>query len=168
MRPIESELKMKGIIMAHAKIGDKVKINYIGKLENGTVFDSTLDHGHGNNEECGCSSGPAEIVIGDGEMFPEIDEALVGMAPGEKKSVTIHAGTAFLAYDNDQVFTVPRSDMPDDLHPSVGDELVIANEGGEEIEVSVLEVCEESVTFDANHPLSGKDLFFEIEMLEIQ
>jgi peptidylprolyl isomerase len=157
--------------MAKAKIGDKVKINYIGKLENGTIFDSTMGHGHEksdcSDEECGCSGGPAEIVLGEGEMFPQIDEALAGMVPGEKKSVIIQAGTAFFAYDNDQVFTILRSDMPDDLQPAVGDELVIASEGGEEIEVSVLEVCAESVTFDANHPLAGKDLFFDIELLEI-
>jgi len=163
--------------MAHAKKGNKVIIGYIGRLEDGTIFDSTSeeDCSHAefdcSDDDCGCdcerSSGPMELVVGDGEMFPEIDEALVGMAPGERKTVIIHAGNAFGEYDLDQVFIVPRDDMPDDLRPSAGDELVIANDDGEEIEVAVIEVSEESVTFDANHPLAGKDLIFEIELLEI-
>jgi len=163
--------------MAQAKKGDKVKINYIGRLEDGSIFDSTAadDCSHTEfdcaDEDCGCDcehlSGPAELIIGDEEMFPQIDEALTGMTPGEKKTVVINAGSAFGEYDEDQVFTVPHSDMPDDLRPSVGDELLIANEGGEEIEVSVLEVSKDGVIFDANHPLAGKDLIFEIELLEI-
>ncbi|BCS55312.1 peptidylprolyl isomerase [Geobacter sp. SVR] len=162
--------------MAQAKKGDKVRINYTGTLEDGTVFDSTLEDQECETEECesedcgcGCGeeTGPMELTIGGGEFFTQIEEALVGMAPGEKKSVTIPAKDAFGEYDTEKVFNVPRSDMPEDLKPEVGDELTISNEDDEEFEVTVVEVQEDSVTFDTNHPLAGEDLTFEIELLEI-
>jgi peptidylprolyl isomerase len=164
--------------MAQAKQGDKVKINYTGTLEDGTVFDSTYedecDHDECETDDCndddcgcGCESGPMELIIGTGELFPQIDEALVGMAPGEKKTITIPAGDAFGEYDKDKVFTVPRVDLPDDLQPAVGDELVLSNEDDEELGVVVVESGPESVTFDANHPLAGENLSFEVELLEI-
>ncbi len=164
--------------MAQAKKGDKVTINYIGTLEDGTVFDSTLedecDHDECETDDCGdddcgcgCESGPMELVIGTGELFSQIDEALIGMAPGEKKTVVIPAGDAFGEYDQEKVFTVPRADLPEDLQPVVGDELVLSNEDDEELGVAVVEVSDESVTFDSNHPLAGEDLSFEVELLEI-
>jgi peptidylprolyl isomerase len=164
--------------MSQAKKGDKVKINYTGKLEDGTVFDSTLEEECGHDEcetddcsdddcGCGCESGPMELTIGGGELFSQIDDALIGMAPGEKKTVVIPAADAFGAFDQEKVFTVPRSDLPEDLKPEVGDELVLGNEDDEELGVAVIEVSDESVTFDSNHPLAGEDLSFEVELLEI-
>ncbi len=160
--------------MAQAKKGDKVKINYTGKLEDGTVFDSSIDsegcgsdHEHGDECGCGGEEGPAELTIGDGQFFPQIDEALIGMAPGEKKSIVIPAEDAFGEYDEEKVFTVPRTDLPDDLTPEVGDELILTNDEDEELGVAVVEVGEESITFDANHPLAGEDLVFELELVEI-
>lgn len=163
--------------MAQAQKGNKVKINYTGTLPDGTVFDSTLessgcDHDDCHTDDCeddtcGCESGPMELTIGAGELFPPIDEALVGMAPGEKKTVLIPAKDAFGEYEEEKVFTVPRSDLPDDLDPTVGEELVLTNEDDEELGVAVVEVSGDSVTFDANHPLAGEDLTFEIELLEI-
>lgn len=164
--------------MSQAKKGDKVKINYTGRLEDGTVFDSTLEEECGHDEcetddcsddecGCGCESGPMELTIGGGELFPQIDDALIGMAPGEKKTIVIPAADAFGTFDQEKVFTVPRSDLPEDLKPEVGDELVLGNEDDEELGVAVVEVSAESVTFDANHPLAGEDLSFEVELLEI-
>jgi peptidylprolyl isomerase len=169
--------------MALAKSGDKVKIDYTGKLEDGTVFDSTLegqcdpdecdsdDCGDDcGDDECGCGgheSGPMELTIGEGELFSQVDEALIGMAPGDIKSVVIPAGDAFGEYDKDKVFTVPRSDLPEDLQPEVGDELVLTNEDDEELGVQVVETTADSVTFDSNHPLAGEDLTFEVTLLEI-
>jgi len=146
---------LRGITMAQAKKGDKVLINYTGSLEDGTVFDSTLE-----DVEC--------ETIGGGDFFPQIEEALIGMNPGEKKSVVIPAKDAFGEYDTEKVFNVPRSDVPEDLKPEVGDELTLSNDDDEEMEVTVVEVNEESITFDSNHPLAGEDLTFEIELLEIQ
>ncbi|MDA8414306.1 MAG: peptidylprolyl isomerase [Desulfobacteraceae bacterium] len=169
--------------MALAKNGDKVKIDFTGSLEDGTVFDSTIegvcppdecdsdDCGDDCDDEgCDCGgheSGPMELTIGEGELFSQVDEALVGMAPGDKKSVVIPAVDAFGEYDKDKVFSVPRSDLPEDLQPEVGDELVLTNEDDEDLGVQVVEVTAESVTFDSNHPLAGEDLTFEVTLLEI-
>ena len=167
--------------MTQAKQGDKVKIDYTGKLEDGSVFDSTLesecepddcgceDDGDCGDDDCGCGceTGPMVLTIGCGELFPLIDEALVGMAPGDMKTVVIPAADAFGEYDKERVFTVPRGDLPDDLDPVAGDELVLANEDEEELGVMVIEANAESVTFDANHPLAGENLTFEVSLLEI-
>jgi peptidylprolyl isomerase len=169
--------------MALAKNGDKVKIDYTGKLEDGTIFDSTLEENcdpdecesddcddECGDEGCGCGGhevGPMELTIGEGELFSQVDEALVGMAPGETKSVVIPAADAFGEYDKDKVFTVPRTDLPDDLQPEVGDELVLTNEDDEDLGVQVVETTADSVTFDSNHPLAGEDLTFEVTLREI-
>ncbi len=165
--------------MALAKKGDRVTIDFTGKLADGTIFDSTLEGAECSSEECdtdehdagdcgcGCETGPMELVIGGGEFFPKVEEALVGMAPGDKKTVVVAAADAFGEYDEDKVFTVPRTDIPEDLNPQVGDELVLTNEDEEDIGVTVIETTAESVTFDANHPLAGEDLTFEIQLVEI-
>ena len=165
--------------MAQAKKGDTITINYTGTLEDGTVFDSTLeglecdeeecsDDDCGDNE-CGCGheSGPMTFVLGQAILFPQVDEAIVGMAPGEKKKIHIVAAEAFGEYDKEKVFTVPRVDLPEDLVPEVGDELVLSNEDDEELGVTVLEATEAAVTFDANHPLAGEDLTYEVELVSI-
>jgi len=165
--------------MAQAKKGDTITINYTGTLEDGTVFDSTLeglecdeeecsDDDCGDNE-CGCGheSGPMTFVLGQAILFPQVDEAIVGMAPGEKKKIHIAAAEAFGEYDKEKVFTVPRADLPDDLVPEVGDELVLSNEDDEELGVAVLETTEAAVTFDANHPLAGEDVTYEVELVSI-
>ena len=165
--------------MAQAKKGDRIRIDYTGRLDDGTVFDSTLestdcgaddcdtDEHDSGDCGCGCESGPRELTIGAVELFPQIDEALVGMTPGEKKKFTIPATDAFGEYDEEKVFTVPRGDLPEGLTPEVGDELVLSNEDDEELGVAVVEVTADSITFDANHPLAGEDLTFEIQLVEI-
>jgi peptidylprolyl isomerase len=172
--------------MAHAEKGNTVTINFTGTLDDGTVFDSTLDSGDCNEDECcddgceddrcddeGCDcgsheSGPMTFTLGEEILFPQIDAAIVGMTPGEKKTVKIAAADAFGEYDKEKVFTVPRSELPDDLIPEVGDELSLSNEDDEELEVVVLEATDDHVTFDANHPLAGEDVTFEIELVSIQ
>ena len=166
--------------MAQAKQGDKVKIDYTGTLEDGTVFDSTLEGEECNPDECetddcddegcGCGgheTGPMALTIGAGDFFPQVEEALIGMSPGEKKTVVIPGDDAFGEYDEERVFTVSRKDLPDDLNPEVGDQLGLADENDETIGVTVMDVTEESITFDANHPLAGEDLTFELELIEI-
>ena len=108
-----------------------------------------------------------ELIIGEDEFFTQIEEALIGMAPGEKKSVLIPAEDAFGDYDEEKVFEINRSDIPDDLYPEVGQELELTGEDDEVLEVSVVEVSDETVTLDANHPLAGEDLTYEIELVEI-
>lgn len=170
---------LKGIPMAQAEQGNKVRIDYTGTLEDGTVFDSTHDEDcnhddceteNCSDDDCGCGGhlvGPMELTIGEHDLFPQIDEALVGMLPGEKKTVVIPAADAFGEYDNDKVFTVPRCDVPEDLKPEIGDELVLTNEDDEEMGVLVVAATGADITFDSNHPLAGEDLIFEITLLEI-
>ncbi|MDX9708813.1 MAG: peptidylprolyl isomerase [Trichloromonas sp.] len=162
--------------MAQAKKGDRVTINFIGTLEDGTVFDTTFPDPEAacstddcGLDDCGCcdESGPMELVIGEDDFFTQIEEALVGMAPGEKKTVKIPAEDAFGEYDEDKVFTVPRSEIPDDIYPEVGQELELTGEDDEVIEVTVVEVDDEHITLDANHPLAGEDLSYEVELYEI-
>jgi peptidylprolyl isomerase len=163
--------------MAQAKQGDKVRIDLVGTLDDGTVFQSTLasnacaddscDPGHGADEGCGCAAGPLDVEIGSGDIFPEIEEALIGMAPGETRRVTIAAADAFGEYDEDNVVSIPRSHLPPDMNPDVGDELVLTGDDDEHFDVTVVETSADDITFDANHPLAGEDLTFEITLREI-
>jgi peptidylprolyl isomerase len=172
---------MKGGHMAQAEKGNRVTINFTGTLDDGTVFDSTLEPSECDDEECcsedcedddcGCGgheSGPMTFVLGDEVLFPQIDAAIIGMNPGETKTVKIAAADAFGEYDKEKVFTVPRSELPEDLIPEVGDELSLSNDDDEELEVIVLETTEDQITFDANHPLAGENVTFEIELVDIQ
>lgn len=165
--------------MAKAKNGDSVLFNYVGKLEDGTVFDTTLesecsDEGCStdecNSDDCGCGhdSGPMELVLGSEEFFPAVEAALVGMSAGEKKSIVIPAVEAFGEFDAEKVFSVPASDLPEEFDAVVGDELILSGDDDEELGVTVVEITEEQITFDANHPLAGQDLTFELELLEIK
>jgi len=165
--------------MTQAKQGDRVKIDYTGRLDDGTIFDSTIENidcgadscdtdEHDSGDcGCGCESGPMVVTIGAVELFPQVDEALIGMVPGGKKTFTILADDAFGEYDQDKVFTVPRSDLPDGLTPEVGEELILSNEDDEELGVVVVDVTDESITFDANHPLAGENLSYEIQLVDI-
>jgi peptidylprolyl isomerase len=164
--------------MATVKNGDTVQFHYTGKLDDGTIFDSTYEGECGDDEcspgecdtdECGCDheTGPMEIVIGGEEFFPLVEEALIGMAPGEKKTVVVPADDAFGAYDETRVFTVPLTDLPEDFDAEEGDELILSGDDDEELGVCVVEKTDEEITFDANHPLAGKDLIFDLELVSI-
>jgi peptidylprolyl isomerase len=163
--------------MATAKKGDKVVINYTGTLEDGSVFDTTIketgccddtDADCGCDDDgCGCETGPMELTIGAEDFFSQIEEALVGMAVGEKKTVTIPAEDAFGEYDEDEVFSISRDQLTGDIVPEVGMELELTGDDDEPVEVTVVEVTDDTLTVDANHPLAGEDITYEIELLEI-
>jgi peptidylprolyl isomerase len=165
--------------MAKAKNGDSVLFNYVGKLDDGTVFDTTLESecddescstGECNTDDCGCGhdSGPMELVLGSGEFFPAVEAALEGMSAGEKKTVVIPAAEAFGEFDAEKVFSVPAADLPEEFDAVAGDELILSGEDDEELGVTVVEITDEQITFDANHPLAGQDLTFELELIEIK
>lgn len=154
--------------MAQAKKGDRVRIEYTGTLEDGTVIDTTApEDGECGCDDCGCEEGPMEFVLGVEDFFLQVEEALIGMAPGEKKTVVIPAEDAFGEYDEEAVFTVGRDQLPEDLVPEVGQELELTGEDDESMVVTVVEVDEEGVTFDANHPLAGQNLTYVFELVEI-
>lgn len=147
--------------MAQANKGDRVKIMFTGRLEDGTVFDSTANDNQSGEES------PLELVIGEEEFFIPVEEALIGMAPGDKKTINVPSDDAFGDYDGEYVFTIDRSQLPDDLQPEVGMELELTDEDNQTVVVTVVEVTDKTLTFDANHPLAGEDLTFDIELVEI-
>ena len=158
--------------MKLAKKGDKVRINFTGTLADGSIFDTTLEETDCSSDDCseddcGCEAGPMELTIGTEELFIQIEDALVGMAPGEKKTVVIPAAEAFGEYDEEEVFTIRRDQLSSDITPEVGQELELTDDDGEAVEVIVVELTDTEITLDANHPLAGEDITYEVELLEI-
>lgn len=148
--------------MAQAKKGDRVRIRFTGRLEDGTVFDSTdADSQNSDNES------PFELTLGEQAFFIPVEEALVGMTPGEKKTVSVPCEDAFGDYDAEYVFTMDRGELPDDLQPEVGMELELTDDQDQSVVVIVTDITDQTLTFDANHPLAGETLIFDIELVEI-
>ena len=141
--------------MAQAKSGDTVRVHYTGKLDDGTVFDSSVDRD------------PLELTIGGDRLIPGFEQAVVGMNPGESKTVEIPADEAFGPYREELVTVVERSRLPMDLVPEVGQKLNLTDVGGRTTVVTVTEVSESSITMDTNHPLAGEDVTFDIELVQI-
>ena len=108
-----------------------------------------------------------ELTVGAEDFFPQIEDALIGMSPGDKKTLTILAVDAFGEYDAEMISTVPRSQFPEELNPMIGDDLELVSDDGEGMVVTVIELDDVEVTLDANHPLAGEDLTFEVELVEI-
>jgi peptidylprolyl isomerase len=140
--------------MAAAKSGDRVKVHYTGKLEDGSVFDSSA------------SREPLEFTIGGQEVIPGFENAVVGMNPGDSKTENIPVEQAYGPRRDDMVIRVDRKEIPEDISLQVGQRLRM-NQEGHQIIVTVAQVTAEDVTLDANHPLAGQNLVFEIELVEI-
>lgn len=142
--------------MRQAREGDKVQVHYEGRLDDGTTFDSS----HGRE--------PIEFTIGEGEVVPGFEEAVTGMAAGEKKTTRIAAGNAYGDRMDDLLFSVSRDQVPAGMEVKVGDQLSVGLPNGETVPMQVAAIDDETVTLDANHPLAGKDLTFDLELVEIQ
>lgn len=141
--------------MPQVKEGDTVKIHYTGKFDDGTVFDASQE-----NE-------PLEFVVGEGQVITGVEEAVIGMNPNENKTAQIPPDKAYGQYHEDMVIEVEKDKFPEHIQPEPGLELELKQEDGESVYVTVTNVTEDEVTLDANHPLAGKNLTFEIELLEI-
>ena len=141
--------------MTTAKQGDTVHIHYSGSLADGTVFDSSADRD------------PLSFTIGSGQVIPGFEEAVIGMAIDEKKNVTIPVDKAYGPRNEELVMTVPKEQVPPDLNPEVGQKLQMQGPENTPVVVEVTEVAEEHIKLDANPPLAGKDLVFDIELVEI-
>jgi len=141
--------------MAKAKKGDTVKVHYTGKLEDGTLFDSS------ENRE------PLEFTIGQGTVIPGFEQAVTGMSPGDSKTEKLAADQAFGPYREDLVVEIDRERIPEGMVPKVGKRLRVEKTDGGITDVLVAGVTESKVTLDANHPLARNDLVFDIELLEI-
>lgn len=142
--------------MAQAKPGDNVKVHYTGKLEDGTVFDSSVERE------------PLAFQLGAGQIIPGFEKAVEGMEPGEKTTAVIPAEQAYGPRNEDAQVVVPRDQLPPDLEPKVGQQLQVQQQNGQPIPVRIVQVDESQVTLDGNHPLAGKDLAFEIEVVAVE
>ena len=138
-----------------AKQGDSVKVHYHGTLNDGTVFDSTYEES------------PLDFTIGEGEIIPGFEQAVEGMDEGEKKNITVEPENAYGEYNERGVVQVPRENLPEDIQPEKGMMLQLNTPEDQVVYVTVTEIEEENVTLDANHPLAGKTLNFDIELLQV-
>jgi len=141
--------------MAHVKQGDTVKVHYTGRLPDGTVFDSSVDRT------------PLEFTVGEGEIIPGFEDSVVGMRPGEAKTAAISSDQAYGPYRDEMALVVDREQLPDRLDLEIDQELQVFREDGQAFIVRITDVSEADVTLDANHPLAGKDLTFDIQLVEI-
>ena len=178
--------------MAMAKNGDRVRVHYTGTLDDGSIFDSSEDSGEACADKsgdscsdegcadksvdscsdggCGCggrASGPMEFVIGQGNLIPKFEEGVIGLEPGQSIKVRIPADEAYGQRSENLVAVIQRSEIPADVNPQAGDQMEVIMEDGRPMPVLVTEVTETTVTLDANHPLAGLDLNFEIRLVEI-
>lgn len=141
--------------MSAAKTGDTVKVHYTGTLTDGTQFDSS------RGQE------PLEFTLGENQLIGGFEEAVVGMSLGENKTVTIPSDDAYGARNESMVQQVPRSAIPPEIELAPGMMLQAQGPEGETLRFSVVEFDDEAVTVDGNHPLAGRDLVFELELVEI-
>lgn len=159
--------------MLLAKQGDRVRVHYTGTLEDGTIFDSSEVV---EQEGCGCSSGgcgsscdcdPLEFVIGEGNVIPGFEKAVVGLAVGSSTKVTIPCDEAYGPRHEQMVVVVDRSELGNGVEPIEGQHLEVVLQDGTSMPVLITAVNETTITIDANHPLAGQDLTFEIKLVEI-
>lgn len=141
--------------MAQAKSGDTVKVHYTGTLQDGTPFDSSAGRT------------PLEFTLGEGNVIPGFDEAVVGMSPGDTKTVTVASDQAYGPRQENAVQEFPRSMVPETIELETGMRLQAADPTGQPLMLTVVAISDETVTLDANHPLAGEDLTFELELVEI-
>lgn len=141
--------------MQQVKAGDTVKVHYHGRLTDGTTFDS--------------SSGrePLEFQVGSGQVIKGFDDGVSGMEIGEKKTIQIAVDDAYGQKEENMIVEFPKNNFPPELSPEIGMSLNMTNGSGQVIPVTIVEIKDDSVTLDANHPLAGQDLIFDIELVEI-
>jgi FKBP-type peptidyl-prolyl cis-trans isomerases 2 len=139
--------------MAQAKIGDKVVVSYVGTLDDGEVFDSSLE--------------PIEFEIGEKAMLPAFENAVAGMSVGNTRTTTIPPEDAYGEYEEGLTFTLDRSEFPPDIKPRVGKEIQGRSDEGNVIDAFISDVSDDKITMNANHPLAGKKLTFKITLINI-
>ena len=141
--------------MVQARHGDTVRVHYRGKFHDGTVFEKSLEER------------PLQFAIGTDASITDLERAVLGMAPGESKTVRIVAEDAFGPYHDELVFALDRARFPQGFVPEVGLDLALREPDGDSLSAIVIDVSESRVTLDANHPLAGKDLTIDIDLLDI-
>ncbi len=141
--------------MAQVKSGDKIKVHYHGKLTSGETFDSSAGRE------------PLEFEVGSGMVIPGFDNGVTGMAVGEKKTVNIPFDEAYGPRNPEMVIEMPKDRFPKEMDIEIGMPLDMSDQQGQQFQVTIVEIKEEVVMLDANHPLAGQDLIFDLELVEI-
>jgi FKBP-type peptidyl-prolyl cis-trans isomerase 2 len=141
--------------MAQVKAGDKVKVHYHGKLTSGETFDSS------EGRE------PLEFEVGSGMVIKGFDDGVTGMSVGEKKTITIPVDQAYGVHNQDMLIEMPKDRFPKEMEIETGMPLMMSDGAGNNHQVVVTEIKDDVVILDANHPLAGKDLVFDLELVEI-
>ncbi len=141
--------------MVRAKNGDTVRVHYTGKLEDGTIFDTSAGRD------------PLEFTLGERSLIRGFELAVVGMGVGESKTVEIAQDQAYGPHREDRVFEVQRGVLPPDVEPAVGQRFEYRQKDGTPLPLTVTDVSGTTVTLDSNHPLAGKDLTFDLKLVEI-
>lgn len=136
--------------------GARVTLHYTGRLRDGSVFDSSRGRA------------PFDFVVGSGQVIPGFDRGVRGMTPGETRTVEIPAAEAYGVHRAEMVLNLDRAQFPADVAPEIGQELRLGLQDGGTIDVRVTEVTDDLVTLDANHPLAGEDLIFDLELLDVK
>lgn len=142
--------------MSKVKETDTVRVHYTGKLENGQIFDSSLKRD------------PLEVTLGQGSLIPGFEKELIDMKVKEKKTITIPKEEAYGEVREELFQEIKKEELPSNIEPQVGMGLVATNEDGSERQLRVADVKEDHIIIDANHPLAGQDLIFELELIEIK
>ena len=140
--------------MRIAKMGDTVRVHYTGTLSDGTEFDSSFEQG------------PLELTIGNGQVIQGFESALVGMAAGETKNAILPPREAYGVHDPENVHSIERAAIPDEIDLEIGTVFEAEDQGGNQIQMQVLEFSSRNITLDANHPLAGRTLTFELNLVE--
>lgn len=141
--------------MQQVKNGDTIKIHYHGTLSDGSVFDSSLQRE------------PLEFTVGSGMVIPGFDNGVMDMIVGDKKTIHIPCAEAYGVVNEQMIVPFPRNQFPSDMQPEVGMQLMMNSQDGQQFPVSITSFNDEIVTLDANHPLAGKDLTFDLELVSI-
>lgn len=141
--------------MQQAQNGDKVKVHYHGKLRSGETFDSSQGRD------------PLEFELGSGQVIKGFDEGIKGMQVGDKKTIEIAVVDAYGEKQQEMIIEFPKDQFPPDMNPEAGMQLMMSNGSGQQFPVTIVDVKEESVVLDANHPLAGQELIFDLELVEI-
>ncbi len=142
--------------MMQVKNGDKVKVHYHGKLHNGEVFDSSKGRE------------PLEFTVGSGQVIKGFEDGVLGMEPGDKKTVEIDVANAYGEKHDEMVIEFPKSQLPPDMNPEQGMQLMMNDGSGQSFPVIVTEVKDDFVLLDANHPLAGQGLIFDLELVSVE
>ncbi len=142
--------------MSQVKNGDTVKVHYTGTLNNGEVFDTSTGRE------------PLEFKLGEGRLIPGFEKAVIGLNVGESVKVEIPSDEAYGEERDDLIINVPKNQLPEGVNPEIGMQLQVNQPDGQPIPVIITDMNDSDLTLNANHPLAGKDLTFEIELVEIQ